>query len=236
MKYVVILGDGMADYPIDKLNNRTPLQVAYKPNIDFLSANGEMGLVKTVPDSLKPGSDTANLSAMGFNPEECYTGRSPLEAISMGIKLKDTDIAVRCNLVTLSNDKNYNDKTMVDYSGGEIDTESARILIDYIDKKFKSEKYNFYGGFAYRHCLVVHNTVTGSKLTPPHDITDKKIGSYLPEGLNGQMFYDLMAKSYDLLMEHPINKQRISEGKKPANSIWLWGEGVKPKLKDFYKT
>jgi len=233
MKYVVILGDGMADYPNEKLGGKTPLEVACKPNIDDLCARGEIGLVKTVPDNLKPGSDVANLSMMGYAPDKYYSGRSPLEALSIGVYLADTDIAIRCNLVTLSEEKNYCDKRMADYSAGEISTQESRELIEFLKEKLADEKYDFHAGVSYRHCLVIHNAKLGTDFTPPHDISDKYIADYLPKGLYGDMTYDLMEKSYGLLKDHPINLKRIAEGKNPANSIWLWGEGTRPALTSF---
>ncbi len=233
MKYVVILGDGMADYPIEKLGNKTPLMVANKPNIDALAQKGEVGLVKTVPEGLKPGSDVANLAVMGYNPKSCYTGRSPLEALSIGIDLKDDDIAIRCNLVTLSDEENYEDKTMVDYSAGEVSTKEAKELIEYLEEKLGTDTLAFYAGVSYRHCLVKHHAKVGTQFTPPHDISGRKVTEYLPKELYGKEMLALMKKSYDLLKDHPINKARIAAGKNPANSIWLWGEGTKPQLQSF---
>ncbi|HHY25131.1 MAG: cofactor-independent phosphoglycerate mutase [Clostridium sp.] len=234
MKYVLILGDGMADYPIQQLDNKTPLQYAKKDNIDFLAQHSEVGLVKTIPDGIPPGSDAANLSVMGYNPREYYTGRSPLEAISMGINLSDTDVAIRCNLVTLSEDEDYNQKTMIDYSSDEISTEEARELINEVNRHLKSQNINFYPGISYRHCMVWNNGATGLNLTPPHDILEKKIANYLPKGENTKLLLDMMVKSYDILKNHPVNKARISKGLRPANSIWLWGEGKKPLLSKYY--
>ena len=233
MKYVVILGDGMADYPIESIGNKTPLMVANKPNIDALCKKGEIGLVKTVPQGLKPGSDVANLAVMGYNPLKCYTGRSPLEALSIGIDLKDDDIATRCNLVTLSDDEKYEDKTMVDYSAGEISTKEAKELIEYIESKLGTDTLAFYAGVSYRHCLVKHHAKVGTTYTPPHDISGRKITDYLPKDLYGEEMLSLMKKSYELLKDHPINIERIKNGKNPANSIWLWGEGTKPQLESF---
>ena len=235
MKYVVFLGDGMADTPIPEIDGKTPLMVAKKPNIDSLAPKSEIGLAKTVPDGMKPGSDTANLSVMGYDPRVSYSGRSPLEALSMGLVLSDTDIAVRCNLVTLSDEEEYADKRMIDYSAGEISTEEARELILYVEEHLGTERISFHPGISYRHCLIVHNAKVGSDLTPPHDITGKPIKRHLPTGELGDLFSELMIKSYDLLKDHPINQKRIAEGKNPANSIWLWGEGTKPSLPDFKK-
>ena len=233
MKYIVVLGDGMADYPVPELGGKTPLQVANKPNIDLLARKGETGLVKTVPDGMKPGSDVANLAVMGYDPLKCYTGRSPLEALSMGVRLKDDDIAVRCNLVTLSDEEDYEDKTMVDYSGGEISTKEAAELMACIQDAFGDELHEFIAGVSYRHCMVRHHSVTGTIYTPPHDISDKPIKGYLPGGKYGAEVLDMMKRSYDILKDHPVNVKRIKEGKHPANSIWLWGEGTRPALESF---
>ena len=233
MKYVVILGDGMADYPIESIGGKTPLMVANKPNIDALCKKGEIGLVKTVPTGFKPGSDVANLSMMGYDTKNCYSGRSPLEALSIGIDLKDDDIAMRCNLVTLSDEANYEDKTMVDYSAGEISTAEAKELIEYVQSKMGTDSLAFYNGVSYRHCLVKHHAKTGTDLTPPHDISGRVVGDYLPKGLYGDEMKALMKASYAILKDHPVNKKRIAEGKNPANSIWLWGEGTKPRLEAF---
>jgi len=236
MKYVVFLGDGMADTPVEALQGKTPLAVAKKEHIDALAPYAEIGLAKTVPDGMKPGSDTANLAVMGYDPRTCYSGRSPLEALSMGLTLADTDIAVRCNLVTLSaEEESYADKRMIDYSSGEISDEEARELIEYLQEKLGTDRLSFHAGISYRHCLIVHDASVGSELTPPHDITGKLIKRYLPAGLLGELFLDLQIKSYELLKDHPVNLKRIEEGKNPANSIWLWGEGTKPNIPDFYE-
>ena len=234
MKYIVFLGDGMADTPIPEIDGKTPLMVAKKPNIDSLAPKSEIGLARTVPKGMKPGSDTANLSVMGYDPSVSYSGRSPLEALSMGLTLLDTDIAVRCNLVTLSSEEeHYADKRMIDYSAGEISSEEAKELIEFVEANLGTDRISFHAGISYRHCLIVHNAKVGSDLTPPHDITGKPIKRHLPTGELGDLFSDLMIKSYDLLKDHPINLKRIAEGKNPANSIWLWGEGTKPSLPDF---
>lgn len=233
MKYVVILGDGMADYPIPKLNDKTPLMVANKPYIDKLASIGEVGLFKTVPDGMKAGSDVANLSVLGYNPKESYSGRSPLEAASIGIALKDTDVTARANLVTLSNEKAYADKTMIDYSAGEISTEEAKELIEYLAKNLNDDVYKLYAGISYRHCLVIDNGKVCEKLTPPHDITGKPIKDYLPKGELGEKYLELMQKSNELLKDHPTNVKRVSQGKNPANSLWFWGEGTKPNLQNY---
>jgi len=234
MKYVVVLGDGMADFKLSELGDKTPLEYANKPNIDNLAKISDVGLVKTVPEGLKPGSDIANLSVLGYNPRYFYSGRSPLEAVSIGIDLKDTDITYRCNLVTLSDEENYEDKTMLDYSAGEISTFEARELIHYLKKYFDDEDLELFAGVSYRHCLVYNNGILGHNLTPPHDISDKPIKNYLPEGELADKFIYMMKESYKLLKNHPVNLKRIAEGKKPANSIWLWGEGSKPMLENFH--
>ena len=217
MKYVLILGDGMADYPVEQLGNKTPLQYAKKDNMDYLAQHSEVGLVRTIPDGIPPGSDAANLSVMGYNPKEYYTGRSPLEAVSMGINLSDTDVAIRCNLVTLSEDEDYSQKIMIDHSSDEISTEEARELINEVNRHLKSQDITFYPGISYRHCMVWNNGLTGLNLTPPHDILDKKITEYLPKGENNKLLLDMMVKSYEILKDHPINKARISKGLRPAN-------------------
>lgn len=234
MKYVVVLYDGMADYPVPALNGKTPMELAHKPNLDTLARNGEVGLVKTVGDGLKPGSDIANMSVLGYNPKDCYTGRSPLEAVSIGVDMLDTDIIFRTNLVTLSDEECYEDKTMVDYSAGDISTEEAREIIKSVEEHFGNDIYKFYGGVAYRHCLVWHGgTLDLGKMTPPHDISGKVIGEHLSKSENAKELINMMKESYAFLMEHPVNKKRIAEGKRPANSIWLWGEGTKPALSNF---
>lgn len=233
MKYIVMLGDGMADYPVEKLGGCTPLQKAQKPNIDRLASKGVLGMVKTVPDGLKPGSDVANLSAMGYNPVECYTGRSPLEAVSIGIEMSDTDVAFRCNLVTLSDEADYDQKTMVDYSSDEISTAEAAELILAVNEAFKSASIEFYPGISYRHCMIWHEGPVGLDLTPPHDISDRKITEYVPKN---EVVYDLMKRSHEVLKNHPVNQARIARGLHPANSIWLWGEGTKPGVSNFEKT
>ena len=233
MKYLVILGDGMADREISELGNKTCLESAKTPTLDNIVKSAEVGLCKTVPDGFKPGSDVANMSVLGFNPQDFYTGRSPLEAVSMGIKLKDTDVTLRCNLVTLSDGEPYEKKVMVDYSAGEISTTEAAELIAALKKELDCDDYKFYAGIQYRHCLIMNNGAVGAELTPPHDISDKVIENYLPKGVNSSIYRGLLKKSQQILSSHPVNLKRIKEGKRPANSIWLWGEGTKPALADF---
>ncbi len=228
MKYAVILTDGAADTPVKELGGKTPLEAANKPNIDRLAGLGEMGMVKTVPGDLPPGSDVANLAVFGYDPEIYYTGRSPLEAVSMKVPLKLTDTTFRTNLVSLSDEPEYEKKTMVDYSSDEISTAEAHQLIDAINEAFKTDEIEFFGGISYRHLMVWHNRENDfSKLTPPHDISDRVIGEYLPDN---ETIRNMMIKSYDILKDHPVNKARIEKGLRPANSIWIWGAGTKPNL------
>ncbi|MBQ8426258.1 MAG: cofactor-independent phosphoglycerate mutase [Clostridia bacterium] len=235
MKYVVILGDGMADYRQPFLQNKTPLMIANKPYIDSLAKRGEVGLAKTVPCGMKPGSDVANLSVLGYNPHDCYTGRSPLEAASIGISLKDTDVTARANLVTLSDEPIFEDKTMIDYSAGEISTAEAKELVVYLAEKLNDEKHKLFAGVSYRHCYVIDNGEMAVDLTPPHDITGKPIKEYLPKSKAGLHYLEIMKKSVELLKDHPVNKARIKAGKRPASSLWFWGEGTKPTLENFEK-
>ncbi len=234
MKYLVVLCDGMADVKTEKLSGSTPMELACKPNIDALAAKSECGLCRTVAHGLKPGSDVANLSVMGYDPAVCYSGRSPLEAASIGVDLKDTDVALRCNLVTLSDEENYEDKTMVDYCADDISTEEAAEIIKTVKEVFDDEKYTFYSGVSYRHCLVVDGGTTDlGTMTPPHDISGRVVGEYLSDSANAAPLIELMKKSYNVLRDHEINKKRIARGKRPANSIWLWGEGRRPQLENF---
>jgi len=234
VKYLVMLCDGMADEPNEALGNSTPMEKANKPCMDSLAAKAEVGIVKTVAEGLKPGSDVANLSVLGYEPAVYYSGRSPLEAASIGIDLKDTDVTLRCNLVTLSDEEDYEKKTILDYCADDISSEEAKILIEYIQEKLGNDVFRFYPGVSYRHCLVWSNgNPHPGVLTPPHDITGKVITDYIPKGEAVDELYDLMKKSYDLLKDHPVNQARIARGKRPANSIWLWGEGTKPLLDNF---
>lgn len=233
MKYALILGDGMADYPIPALNGKTPLAVADKPYMNLLAETGEIGLVKTVPDGYKPGSDVANLGALGYDATKCYTGRSPLEALSIGIDMKSDDVAVRTNLVTLGDEADFADKTMVDYSAGEITTDEARELIEFLQEKLGNDKYSFHAGVSYRHCLIIAHGSVNMQLTPPHDISGKKIGAYLPAGDGSGELAELIRRSNELLSSHPVNLARKAAGKNPANSIWFWGQGTRPALENF---
>ena len=234
MKYMVLLCDGMADTPNPVLDGRTPMECAKKPFMDRLAAVSEVGMCRTVAKGLKPGSDVANLSVMGYDPQLCYTGRSPLEAASIGIALKDTDVTLRCNIVTLSDEEKYEDKRMVDYCAGDISTEEAHEIIKTVQEKLGSDIYSFYGGVSYRHCLVVANgTVDLGNMTPPHDISGRIIGEYLSKSENAKPLIELMKKSYDILKDHPVNLARRAKGLHEANSIWLWGEGTKPDVANF---
>lgn len=233
MKYVVVLGDGMADYPVDSLSGKTPLEVAHKPFTDTLANLSEVGLVRTIAAGLKPGSDVANLSVLGYDPKECYTGRSPLEAASIGIPLKDTDVTARANLVTLLGEGEYEALTMEDYSAGEISTEEAKILIEFLKKELDTDENKLYAGISYRHCFVADRGKIAGDLTPPHDITGKPIKEYLPHSEAGRAYLSLMKRSYELLKNHPLNAARVKSGKRPANSLWFWGEGTKPALQNF---
>ena len=234
MKYMVLLCDGMADTPNSALDGKTPMECANKPIMDKLAAVSEVGMCRTVAEGLKPGSDVANLSVMGYDPKICYTGRSPLEAASIGVDLKPTDVALRCNIVTLSDEESYEDKTMVDYCAGDISTEEAHEIIKTVEKELGNEIYKFYGGVSYRHCLVVSSGTTElGNMTPPHDISGRVIGEYLSKSENAAPLIALMKKSYEILKDHPVNIKRRSKGLHEANSIWLWGEGRKPQLENF---
>lgn len=234
MKYVVVLYDGMADYPVEALGSKTPMQKANKPIFDSLAKRGEVGLVRTIGEGLKPGSEIGNLTVMGYDPRKYFTGRSPLEAISIGVKMADDDISLRCNLVTLSDEENYDDKTMVDYSAGDISSEEAAKIIKTVQQNFGGGEFDFYSGVSYRHCLIFHKGTTDlGTMTPPHDISGRVVGPYISTSPNAQKLTSLMRKSYDLLKDHPVNIERIKQGKRPANSIWLWGEGTKPTLPPF---
>ncbi len=235
MKYIVILGDGMADYPVDAFGGKTVLEAADKPTIDYMAMHGEMGMVKTVQEGMKPGSDVANLSVMGYDTRKCYSGRSPLEAASIGVQLKDDDVTFRTNLVTLSDEEDYADKIMLDYSAGEISTEEAAQLIDAVAKELDTDKIKFYSGVSYRHLCVWNGGSTNVSLTPPHDISDRKITDHLPQGEGSEKLLEMMKASGKILREHPVNKARIAAGKNPATSIWVWGEGTKPQLDNFEK-
>lgn len=230
MKYVVILGDGMADRPIAELGDKTPLEYAKTPVMDALAKKGEIGMVSTIPQGMKPGSDTANLSVLGYDPKIYYSGRSPLEALSIGVPMKDTDIALRCNLVTLSEEETeYEQKIMLDHSSDEISTEDAAVLLNAVRDRLENEIFKFYVGTSYRHCLI-WNEGQVVELAQPHDILEQCISNYLPQQPE---LYEMMKISYEVLANHPINMERKAKGLRPANSCWFWGAGTKPALSSF---
>lgn len=237
MKYIVVLGDGMADEPLAELGGKTPLSVADTPNMDNIAPLSEIGMVKTIPDGMSPGSDTANLSVLGYDPKKYYTGRSPLEALSIGVDMLSDDVAIRTNIVTLEeSDKPYEDLEIIDHSSGEISTEEAEILLNYLKDQFAEKlseeekaQFAYYKGVSYRH-LLIWSKGEVVELTPPHDILGKIIGDYLPEN---PYLKHMMQLSYEILKNHPINLKRKAEGKNPANSIWFWGAGTRPCLDDF---
>ena len=230
MKYVVILGDGMADWPIEELGDKTPLEYANTPFMDKLSESAELGMVRTVPEGMSPGSDTANLSVLGYNPKKYYSGRSPLEALSIGVDMKNTDVALRCNIVTLSEDEDrYEDRTIIDHSSSEISTEDAAVLIDAVKSELERDGYTFYVGTSYRHLLIIDKG-TVMPLVQPHDVLGQVVGDKLPKD---DVLRDMMIRSYDILVNHPINVERKKKGLNPANSLWFWGAGTKPALTSF---
>lgn len=230
MKYIIVLGDGMADEPLEQLGGKTPLAYAKTPWMDEISKKSEIGLAKTIPEGMKPGSDTANLAVLGYNPKQYYTGRSPLEALSIGVDMEEKDIAIRCNLVTVSDDSlPYEEKTIVDHSSSEISTEDAAVLLDAVRDVLEDDVYRFYLGTSYRHCTIWKEGDV-VELTPPHDILGKAIGEYLPED---EILREKMKRSYDILNHHPLNEERARKGLNKANSIWFWGAGTKPALDSF---
>ena len=231
MKYIVVLGDGMADEPIPELGNRTPLDAAATPVMDELASKGILGTVQNVPAGMAPGSDVANLSVLGYDPAANYSGRSPLEALSVGVQMDDGDVIFRSNIVTLTEDEPYAQKTILDHSSGEISTADADVLMDAIRSKFDSDTFRFYTGTSYRHILVWK----GGKvchLEPPHDHLGKVIGDYLPQE---KILREMMEQSFEVLNNHPLNLARAAAGKNKANSLWFWGAGTKPKVQNFYE-
>lgn len=229
MKYVIVLADGMADVPISQLNGNTPMEYAQTPCLDTLAVGGSMGMVRTVPASMKPGSDVANLAVMGYDPQKNYSGRSPLEALSVGVSMKDTDVVFRCNIVTVSEEEPYEQKTILDHSSGEISTEDADILMDAVREAFQNETFRFYTGTSYRH-ITVWDQGSVLELEPPHDHLGQVIGPFLPAN---ELFRTMMEKSFDVLNNHPLNLKRAAEGKNKANSLWFWGAGTKPSIQNF---
>lgn len=230
MKYVIVLGDGMADEPIESLGGKTPLAYAKTAAMGELSKKGEIGLVHTIPDGMKPGSDTANLSVLGYDPKIFYSGRSPLEALSIGVPMKDTDVALRCNIVTISDgDEPFEEKTIIDHSSGEISTEDCAVLLNAVRKELENETYRFYVGTSYRHCLIWdHGEVVD--LVQPHDVLGQKIGPNLPKEADLRR---MMERSYEILKDHPLNIERKKQGLNPANCCWFWGAGTKPMVGNF---
>ena len=233
LKYLVLVPDGAGDEEIAMLGNKTPLQTAKINNINELAQKGMIGLVRTIPPGIAPGSDAANLSVMGYDPAIYHTGRSPLEAASMGIPLSDTDVAFRTNLITLAGEGNYEDLIILDHSSGDISNEEAKVLIEYIDEKFRTNQIRFYAVVSYRHAMIVKEGSTNYELTPPHDVLTQRAGDHLPKGEGAEFITEMMKASYELLKDHPINLERIKKGLNPANSIWIWGQGKKPKLSSF---
>ena len=229
MKYIVVLGDGMADEPVAALEGKTPLEVANTPVMDELASKGQMGMVQNVPAGMSPGSDVANLSVLGYDPSRQYSGRSPLEALSVGVAMEEDDIIFRCNIVTLSEEEPYEEKMILDHSSGEISTEDADVLMDAVREHFNSEEFQFYTGTSYRHILVwKHGRM--AQLEPPHDHLTQKAGAYLPKE---EVLRSFMERSFQFLNDHPINQQRAAMGKNKANSLWFWGAGTKPSLQNF---
>jgi len=230
MKYIVVLGDGMADESIEALGGKTIIEYANTPCLDSLSKKSEIGMVHTIPDGMSPGSDTANLSVLGYDPKKYYSGRSPLEALSIGVPMTETDIALRCNIVTISDDDvAFEEKTIIDHSADEISTEDCAVLLNAVKEQLENEMYHFYVGTSYRHCLIWNHGEVVS-LTPPHDVLTQKIGQYLP---NDAVLLEMMKRSYEILKDHPMNVERKKKGLNPANCCWFWGAGTKPMLSSF---
>ncbi|MBI4686949.1 MAG: cofactor-independent phosphoglycerate mutase [Nitrospirae bacterium] len=233
MKYIIIVGDGMSDRPIKELGGKTCLQAAKTPNMDSIASHGEIGMLRTIPEGFPPGSDVANLSILGYNPKKYYSGRAPIEAAYRRIELGPKDVAYRCNLVSLGNLNSKEKTIMDDYSGGHISTNEAKALIKELDRRLGSDEIKFYPGVSYRHLMIWRGGKHRITCTPHHDITGREIGRYLPSGNGSDTLKKLMEASRDILLSHPINKNRIKEGCKPANSIWLWGQGRRPSMPDF---
>jgi len=230
MKYVIVLGDGMADRPIEAFGGLTPLEYAKTPTLDAMAGRAETGLVHTIPEGMKPGSDTANLSVLGYDPEKYYTGRSPLEALSIGVDMKADDIAIRTNLITVSDGSEpYEEKTIIDHSSGEISTEEAEILLDALREELEDDSYHFYKGTSYRH-LLIWKEGSVAELTPPHDVLGRRAGDYLPAD---EKLREMQKRSYEILSDHPVNQERRRKGLNPANSCWFWGAGTRPALTSF---
>ena len=229
MKYIVVLGDGMADEPIAELGGKTPMEAACTPVMDELAGKGSLGTVQNVPQGMAPGSDVANLSVLGYDPAENYSGRSPLEALSVGVAMEDNDVIFRSNIVTLTEEEPYEEKTILDHSSGEISTADADVLMETIREKFNSDTFQFYTGTSYRHILVWKNGRV-AKLEPPHDHLGSVIGPFLPQE---EVLRNMMKESFPILNDHPLNLQRAAAGKNKANSLWFWGAGTKPRVQNF---
>jgi 2,3-bisphosphoglycerate-independent phosphoglycerate mutase len=232
-KYVLVLADGMADTPVAELNGKTPMQAANKPHMDKLAKMGTVGMAQTIPDGMTPGSDTANLAIMGYDPRKYYTGRSPFEAYSMGLRLADGDVSFRCNLVHVSDETPYEEKIMLDHSSDEISTEEAAELIRKVQSELGTGEMGFYPGVSYRHILLWRNAPWGFEFTPPHDILGRKVKDYMPKGAYGERFCQMIKESSGFLESHPVNQRRKERGLRTANSIWIWGEGKRPAIQSF---
>ena len=232
MKYLIVIPDGAGDDPIPSLGGKTPLEVANLPMLDELASKGEVGTCRTVPEGISPGSDSANLSVMGYDPRVYLTGRSPLEAGALGIDMKEVDESFRVNFITVEESESgkYEDFIIKDHASGDITTEESAVLLDVIKEAFSKENIEFYLGTQYRHCMIISNQETQCEFVPPHDILERATGEYLPKGRDAKLFTEMTKKSYELMAEHPINKERIARGLNPANSIWIWGQGTKPAL------
>ena len=235
MKFLIVVPDGAADRKIESLGGKTPLFASHMEYTDNLAAKGEVGMVRTIPDGIAPGSDAANLSVMGYAPEIYLTGRSPLEAASMGIEMSDTDVAYRANIVTLEGGGAYEDLIIKDHSAGDISTEEADELIKAVNKEFANEKMQFYTGVSYRHCLIVKEGRTEYELTPPHDVLGERVAGNLPQGEGSGFIEHMMKRSYEMFKDHPVNAKRIEKGLNPGNSLWIWGQGRKPAIPPFYE-
>lgn len=232
MKYLILLGDGMADWPVPDLGGRTPLDVARHPHMDALAQNAVCGLARTVPEGMPPGSDTANLAVFGYDPKIYYSGRSPLEAVNMGIPLDPADVTYRANTVTLTGET-LETAVMTDYSAGELPSAESHVLVGDFAREIARPGLELYPGVSYRHCLVLRGAEDGALLTPPHDIPGRPVAAYLPQGVNAPLLRALMARSFDFLRRHPLNLDRQKRGLNPANCLWFWGEGRKPRLTSF---
>ena len=241
MKYLIVIADGSADDPVHSLGGRTPLEVANLETIDMLASRGEIGTVITIPDGIKPGSDSGNLSIMGYDPRKYLSGRSPLETVAIGVEMNDTDVAFRANLATVdpAGAENYEDYIILDHGASDITTEESDLLLQVINEKFANEKLRFYTGTGYRHCMLIHeghpNAHTDYECMPPHDVPGQRVGDNLPKGENADFIIDMMKESYKLLKDHPVNKAREARGLHPGNTLWIWGQGKRPDLPDFYE-